>query len=288
LLPFRGMRSTLALFSLVLFAAPALADRGAPLPAPARTKVAQEVRASDPRIEEARQKYLAKGNGAPTQKQLAKAATLKGLAKELHEAYASSPDHRGKLVILEGLDLAGKSSLAELIKENFAGQKVRIVHWGAPGPQKSALWQDDYLKQLPKEGEIVIWDRSYMGRLVYDRYYKMIDDKTVDKRIGEVVGMEAMFKNQVDVTKLFYDTPGREMARRLGKREAIDPKKLEAKGGDYKAFRDRKVIRAHADYAVERTGKSIAWNTIDMSDPFEGKKQAFKVLIKDWSKKKSD
>jgi polyphosphate kinase 2 (PPK2 family) len=279
------MRSLGWFLSVFLLTAPAFAQKDAPLPPPSRTRVAKQVRASDPRIEEARQKYLAKAGQARTTKQLARDAKLKGLALEARAAYEASGDKRGRLIIIEGLDLSGKSSLAELLEENFGGMNLRIVHWGAPGPQKSALWQDDYLRELPKEGEIVIWDRSYMGRLTYDRHFDMIDDKTVDKRIDEVNGLEAMIKNQVVVTKLFYDTPGKEMARRLGKREAVDPAKLDEKGGDYVAFRDRKIIRARADYAVERTGKSIPWNVIDMKDADEGKQQALGVIIKRWSKK---
>jgi len=277
------MRTSISLLSLLLIAAPAHAVK-APLPPAAMTKVARQVRASDPRIEAARQKYLKRGSGPPTTKQLAKAAKLKGLALEVRAAYEASPDKRGKLIILEGLDLSGKSSLAELLEPNFAGLKVRVVHWGAPGPQKTALWQDDYLKELPKPGEIVIWDRSYMGRLVYDRHYGMINNKTVHQRIDEVNALEGMIKNQVDVTKFFYDVPAREMARRLGKREAIDPGKLNPKGGDYVAFRDRKIIRARADFAVDGTGDSIKWRMLDMSDPFKGKEQALGILKKQWSK----
>jgi polyphosphate kinase 2 (PPK2 family) len=279
------MRSLAWIPCALVLAAPAFAKDKAPLPAPARTMVARQVRAADPRIEEARQKYLAKAGQPRTSKQLARDAKLKGLALEARSAYEESGDPRGRLIILEGLDLSGKSSLAELLEQNFGGMKVRIVHFGAPGPQKSALWQDDYLAQLPKAGEIVVWDRSYMGRLTYDRHFKMIDDKTVDQRIDEVNGLESMIKNQVVVTKLFYDTPGKEMARRLGKREAVDAGKLDDKGGDYVAFRDRKIIRARADYAVERTGKSIRWNLVDMSDAYEGKQQALKAIIKSWSRK---
>ncbi len=276
------------LCALLLLSLTVPAVAAAPLPAPARTKVAREVRAADPRIEAARQRYLAKQRAGdlarPNAKKQANDARLHAAALDARAAYESSGDRRGKLIILEGLDLAGKSSLAELIEGAFKGLKVRVVHWGAPGVQKTALWQDAYLAELPKQGEIVVWDRSYMGRLIYDRYYKMIDDKTVDRRIDEVNGLEAMMKNQVDVTKLFYDTPGREMARRIGKREAIDHDKLDPKSGDYVAFRDRKQIRKRADYAVERTGKAIEWNTLDMSEPYDGKLQALSILAKRWSK----
>lgn len=63
------------------------------------------------------------------------------------------------LVVIEGVDKAGKSTLAERLKRELGWN---IVHFGKPGPKPA----NEYAEFL-KYGENMICDRFYVGELVY-------------------------------------------------------------------------------------------------------------------------
>lgn len=74
------------------------------------------------------------------------------------------------LVILEGPDGAGKSGAIRRLRGVFSQLgAVREVHFGAPPAGEKRRWLARYRDRLPRAGQVAIWDRSYYGRVVYDR-----------------------------------------------------------------------------------------------------------------------
>ena len=77
-------------------------------------------------------------------------------------------------VILEGLDRTGKSSIANLYKKDG----YEVVHMSAPDKKYSDAgyagpsYLDDILELVIKyDGKDVVWDRSWMGELVWPHVY---------------------------------------------------------------------------------------------------------------------
>ena len=68
------------------------------------------------------------------------------------------------LVIFEGRDAAGKSANIESFTENLNPKHFRVETFDIPTEEEKKDWFKRYIKVLPKEGEIVFFDRSWYNR----------------------------------------------------------------------------------------------------------------------------
>lgn len=254
-----------------------------PLPQVARTKMAQKVRKGDARIEKYRQHYLARSaqrGSQPSLKKQAREARLTQAARRLNKRIKAHSDKRPVLIILEGPDGAGKSGTIRRLETVFEGVgTMRQVHFGAPPKGEKGHWLDRYKAELPKKGEVVIWDRSYMGRVVYDPYYKMADKKLVKQRYGDIEKLEGQLSSEMRIVKIYLDARGSRLAKTIGKREAEAPEKLS--DSDYTSFKDRKKIRKLFDRGMKNTGGSRPWHVVPMKDRAEGRQKMIEILGKE-------
>jgi AMP-polyphosphate phosphotransferase len=276
----------LLLAATLLQAAPEASARGQggrALPAPARTPTARAVRAKDPRIDRYRRHYAREARretADPGKKKRAREARLMRRAEKLSRALRASSDRRPVLIILEGPDGAGKSSTIRRVRVALEGAfEVREVHFGAPPAGERGSWLARYQRELPRAGEVAIWDRSYYGRTVYDPHYGMTDEKTTRRRYREINELESQLSRDYRVVKIFLDTRGKRLARTIGKREANAPEKLE--DSDYASFRDRKQIRRRFLQAIEKTERAIPWRVVSMDDRNDGRREILDLLRSD-------
>ncbi|MBI2739867.1 MAG: polyphosphate kinase 2 [Rhodospirillales bacterium] len=69
------------------------------------------------------------------------------------------------VIVLEGRDAAGKGGLIKAMTERVSPRVFRVVALPAPTDrQKSQMYMQRYIEQLPAGGEIVIFDRSWYNR----------------------------------------------------------------------------------------------------------------------------
>ncbi|MGC6469815.1 MAG: polyphosphate kinase 2 family protein [Flavobacteriales bacterium] len=67
-------------------------------------------------------------------------------------------------IVFEGRDAAGKGSAIKRIVENLMSKHHRVVELGSPTKKQNKSWFKTYEKRLPKNGEIVFFDRSWYSR----------------------------------------------------------------------------------------------------------------------------
>jgi len=67
-------------------------------------------------------------------------------------------------IVLEGRDAAGKGATIKRFIENLIPKTMRVVELGVPTSVQNRMWFKTYDKLLPKEGEIVFFDRSWYTR----------------------------------------------------------------------------------------------------------------------------
>ena len=80
---------------------------------------------------------------------------------QLHEQLANL-GNRKIAFVLEGRDASGKGGfIKHLIKEDVP---FTLKHQGKPTKTRNKSWLSDYAKQMPKKGELIIYDRSWHTR----------------------------------------------------------------------------------------------------------------------------
>jgi polyphosphate kinase len=109
-------------------------------------------------------KSTTNGNGRMKRKAYEKA--LHKLQVELCHLQEWVKDTGARIVVLfEGRDAAGKGGTIKALTERVSPRVFRVVALPAPTErQKTQLFMQRYIEQLPAGGEIVIFDRSWYNR----------------------------------------------------------------------------------------------------------------------------
>ena len=69
------------------------------------------------------------------------------------------------VIIFEGRDAAGKGGMIKRLTERVSPRVFRVVALPAPSDrQKTQIYMQRYIEQLPAAGEVVIFDRSWYNR----------------------------------------------------------------------------------------------------------------------------
>ena len=129
-------------------------------------------------------------------------------------------------VVFEGRDAAGKGGVIKAIMERVSPRVFRVVALPTPTDrQKSQMFLQRYVEQLPSGGEIVIWDRSWYNRAGVERVMGFVSQDVVDKWLDAVPAFEkSMVESGIILLKYWLEVSPEEQTRRLSGR-IDDPRK---------------------------------------------------------------
>jgi len=133
---------------------------------------------------------------------------------------------RKLLVILQGMDTSGKDGTVRSVFRSFDPLGVRVASFKAPTAEELAR---DYLwrvhAQVPRHGEVVIFNRSHYEDVLVTRVHGWIDDVEVKRRYRQIRNFEDMLSETgTTIVKCFLHISKSEQKARLEARLA-DPKK---------------------------------------------------------------
>ncbi|MDP2653063.1 MAG: polyphosphate kinase 2 family protein [Candidatus Omnitrophota bacterium] len=156
------------------------------------------------------------------------AGVLKDLREQLdglQELLYAERKHK-VLIVLQGMDTAGKDSTVRHIFEGVNPQGVRVACFKAPSADELSR---DYLwrvhRQVPARGEIVVFNRSHYEDIVAVGVQKLAPPDVWQKRYRHLVQFERMLADEgVLVLKIFLHISRAEQKKRL-KERLEDPRK---------------------------------------------------------------
>jgi len=131
------------------------------------------------------------------------------------------------VVVFEGRDGAGKGGVIKAITERVSPRVYRVVALPAPTErEKSQMYIQRYMRNMPAAGEIVIFDRSWYNRAGVERVMEFCTDEQV-KRFLEVTPEfeKAMVESGIQLIKYWLEVSEGEQTRRLEAR-IDDPRKI--------------------------------------------------------------
>lgn len=151
------------------------------------------------------------------------------LNKELEELqellYA---EHKHKvLIVLQGMDTAGKDGVIRRVFEGVNPQGVKVANFKVPTAEELSR---DYLwrihKMVPGKGEIVIFNRSHYEDVLVVRVHGAVSPDLCRKRYREIVDFERMLAdNGTLILKFYLNISLEEQKERLQAR-LDDPQKI--------------------------------------------------------------
>jgi PPK2 family polyphosphate:nucleotide phosphotransferase len=141
---------------------------------------------------------------------------------------------RSVLIVLQGMDTSGKDGTIRYALRGLNPQGVRIVSFKAPTPNERRhdfLWR--VRRQLPRPGEIVIFNRSHYEDVLIAKVRDLAPSKVIDARYDIINRFEAgIVKHGTVLVKLFLHISAEEQRDRLLARLKEADKQWKFSGND--------------------------------------------------------
>ncbi len=169
------------------------------------------------------------------------------------------------LLILQGLDAAGKDGVIRTVFEGLNPQGCRVASFKAPTATELAhdyLWRVHAV--LPARGEIGIFNRSHYEDVVAVRILELAPEAVWKRRPGHIVEWERMLVDEgTALVKVFLNVSRDEQRVRLQER-VDDPEKRWKFRKDDLDVRARfdEYVQAYEDVIAETSSEHAPWFVI--------------------------
>ena len=172
---------------------------------------------------------------------------------------------RSVLLVLQGMDAAGKDGVTRSVLTGVNPQGCRIESFKEPTSDKLAhdfLWRVH--ARCPARGELAIFNRSHYEDVVVVRVRGLVDEKVWRPRYRHIVAFEELLSDSgTHVVKVFLHESKEEQRRRLQERLDDPEKRWKFRPGDlddrarWDAFQ-----HAYEDAIRETTTQHAPWYVV--------------------------
>jgi polyphosphate kinase 2 (PPK2 family) len=165
----------------------------------------------------------------------------------VQQAYLGTP-HRA-VIILEGWDTAGKGGVVRRLGWTLDPRSFKVHAIAAPSDREKSLhYLQRFWERLPEHGQIVVFDRSWYGRVLVERVEALASEPEWRRAYHEINEFERMLlADGTRVVKLFLHITSDEQVHRFRAR-LTDP--LKRWKLSYEDFRNHKRWRSY-ETAIE-------------------------------------
>ncbi len=184
---------------------------------------------------------------------------LSDLQERLH-AEGVSGGRRSLLLVLQGMDTAGKGGVVRHVIGQVDPQGCEIASFKAPTKEELAhdfLWR--IRKRLPGPGKLGVFDRSHYEDVLVVRVHGLVARSTWSRRYAAINRFEArLVTDQIRVVKVFLHTSKEEQRQRLlarlddpTKHWKFNPRDVDERAfwGDYQEAYAAALERCNSDAA---------------------------------------
>ena len=193
-------------------------------------------------------------------------------------------EHKHKvLVILQGMDTAGKDGVIHRVFMGVNPQGVKVAHFGVPTQEEldhDFLWRIH--KQTPGKGEIVIFNRSHYEGVLVERVHKIVSADVWKRRFKEINNFERLLSDDGAIILKFYLHISRdEQKKRLEERLADPTKEWKFSGNDIpeRKFWDE-YMEAYQDCLSETSTEWAPWHIIPSDHKWYRDLVASRIIVK--------
>ena len=151
----------------------------------------------------------------------------KALQVELLKVQRWAKETGQKIVVLfEGRDAAGKGGTIKRFMEHLNPRGARVVALEKPSEQEAGQWYfQRYIKHLPTEGEISLFDRSWYNRAGVERVMEFCTPEEYLEFMRQTPELERMMvRSGIRLFKYWFSVTQEEQNTRFRRREG-DPLK---------------------------------------------------------------
>jgi len=206
-------------------------------------------------------------------------ASLQGVLQLIQQAYLGSSERA--LIVLEGWDTAGKGGVVRRLGWALDPRSFKVHPISAPDQhERVEHYLQRFWRHLPQNGQIVVFDRSWYGRVLVERVEGLATKAEWRRAYREINEFERVLTDiGVRLIKLFLHITPDEQVRRFRDR-IINP--LKRWKLSYEDFRNRArrsdYVVAIEDMLEETSTKFAPWYLIPANDKPFGRIAAFRII----------
>ncbi len=128
------------------------------------------------------------------------------------------------IILFEGRDAAGKGGTIRRVTRYMNEKHYREVALGKPTEYEKTEWFfQKYVRQFPRGGEVVLFDRSWYNRAMVEPVFGFCSDEEYKNFMRGVSGFEKdLIRQNTILVKLYFSVTKEEQARRFERRKS-DP-----------------------------------------------------------------
>ncbi|MEJ2112265.1 MAG: polyphosphate kinase 2 [Flavobacteriaceae bacterium] len=217
---------------------------------------------------------------------------LKKLQVELIHLQQWVVENNQKVVVLfEGRDAAGKGGAIRRITEHLNPREFRVVALPKPTEEEKGQWYfQRYINQLPQEGKMVFFDRSWYNRAVVEPVNGFCTQEEYDVFMNQVNEFERMIiESGIQLIKFYFSISKVEQAKRFREIKASPLKKWKFSTVDQKAQSLWNEYSKYKTLMFEKTNTQIApWIIIKANRKTQARVESINHILKTIPYKKRD
>lgn len=168
------------------------------------------------------------------------------------------------VIVFEGRDAAGKGGAIRRTIEHLPPREVRTVALPKPDEVEVGQWYfQRYINHFPKEGEIVLFDRSWYNRAVVEPVMGFCTKEEYDTFMNQVNDIERMMlESNIIVLKLYFSITKKEQERRFKEIVNSPVKKWKFSQVDAQSLYLWDEYTEYKELMFEKTQQYVPWKVI--------------------------
>jgi len=195
-------------------------------------------------------------------------------------------------IVFEGRDAAGKGSTIKRFTEYLNPRSFRVVALGPPTEEEKNNWFERYEKQLPREGEIVFFDRSWYNRAVVEPAMGYCTEEQYTDFMENVLDWEGdLIKDGLILIKFWFSITKEKQLSRFTFRKDSPLKYWKFSPNDAKVVDKWDIIGKYKNQMFTNTASNLSpWVIVNSNDKKIGRLNAMRYVISqiDYDEKNED
>jgi len=191
-------------------------------------------------------------------------------------------NQRRMIILFEGRDAAGKGGTIRRVTRYMNEKHYRVVALGKPTENEKTEWFfQKYVRQFPRGGEVVLFDRSWYNRAMVEPVFGFCSDEEYKNFIRGVSGFEKdLIRQGTILVKLYFSVTKEEQARRFNRRKTDPLRQWKLSEVDVQA-QERWDDFTNVKYQMLKKTHTIhaPWNVIRSINKHQARISAMKVIL---------
>jgi AMP-polyphosphate phosphotransferase len=206
--------------------------------------------------------------------------SMQSTMQSIQQAYLGTRERA--VVVLEGWDTAGKGGIVRRLGWAMDPRSFKVYPIAAPLPHEQGRhYLQRFWEKLPEPGQIVVFDRSWYGRVLVERVEGFASKRQWQRGYGEINQFERMMvADGIRIAKCFLHITPAEQVRRFKDRLTNPLKRWKL---SYEDFRNRsrwaEYEIAIEDMMEKTSAKDAPWFLVPTNDKLYGRLAVFTILV---------